>query len=177
VLETVRAGTALSAKEKTIYEQGLVGILRQLHDELDAAVAKAYGWPADLSKDEILHRLVELNAERAAEEAQGHVRWLRPEYQAPEEVGQQTEIKIERSEAKQTTTAPEQRPWPKELPEQAAALNEVLATLAAPSDIAAIAAQFKGKKTAKRLADIERLLDTLSALGRAEQKNGLWSGS
>ncbi len=37
---------ALTAKEKQmIYEQGLVGILKQLHDELDAAVAEAYGWP------------------------------------------------------------------------------------------------------------------------------------
>jgi hypothetical protein len=71
----------LNAKEKKIYEQGLVGILKQLHDELDAAVAEAYGWPADLSTDDILTRLVALNAERAAEEAKGQVRWLRPEYQ------------------------------------------------------------------------------------------------
>lgn len=177
VLEKEKAGETLTDKEREIHEQGLVGILRQIHEELDAAVADAYGWPADLIDDEILHRLVELNAERAAEEAQGHVRWLRPEYQAPEEVGQQTEIKIEKSTANKATSAPEQRPWPKELPEQAAALNEVLTTLAAPSDIAAIAAQFKGKKTAKRLADIERLLETLSALGRAEQKNGHWSGN
>ncbi|MCB0781211.1 MAG: hypothetical protein KDC03_17080, partial [Flavobacteriales bacterium] len=35
----------LSPKEKQIYDQGLVGILKQLHDELDAAVAEAYGWP------------------------------------------------------------------------------------------------------------------------------------
>ena len=34
----------LTVKEKQIYEQGLVGILKQLHDELDAAVAEAYGW-------------------------------------------------------------------------------------------------------------------------------------
>ena len=58
-----------------------MAILKQLHDELDAAVAKAYGWPANLSADEILSRLVALNAERAAEEARGLVRWLRPEYQ------------------------------------------------------------------------------------------------
>ena len=56
-------------------------MLRQLHDELDAAVADAYGWPADLPDEEILARLVALNAERAAEEAAGPVRWLRPEYQ------------------------------------------------------------------------------------------------
>jgi len=52
-----------------------------LHDQIDALVAEAYGWPADLSDDEILARLVALNAERAAEEKRGLVRWLRPDYQ------------------------------------------------------------------------------------------------
>ncbi|MBI1196452.1 MAG: class I SAM-dependent DNA methyltransferase [Phenylobacterium sp.] len=36
------------------------------HEALDAAVAAAYGWPADLSDDEILERLFALNQERAA---------------------------------------------------------------------------------------------------------------
>jgi type II restriction/modification system DNA methylase subunit YeeA len=40
--------------------------LADAHRELDAAVAAAYGWPADLSDDEILKRLFELNQERAA---------------------------------------------------------------------------------------------------------------
>ena len=39
------------------------------HKKLDAAVAEAYGWPADLSDDEILSRLLALNLERAAAEA------------------------------------------------------------------------------------------------------------
>ena len=37
--------------------------------KLDAAVAAAYGWPVDLSDDQILERLLALNLERAAEEA------------------------------------------------------------------------------------------------------------
>jgi hypothetical protein len=40
------------------------------HKKLDAAVAAAYGWPADLSNDQILERLLALNLERAAEERQ-----------------------------------------------------------------------------------------------------------
>ena len=56
-------------------------MLKDLHDRLDAAVAAAYGWPVDLPDDELLARLVALNAERAAEEARGTIRWLRPEYQ------------------------------------------------------------------------------------------------
>lgn len=39
------------------------------HQKLDAAVAAAYGWPADLSDEQILEKLFALNLERAAEEA------------------------------------------------------------------------------------------------------------
>jgi hypothetical protein len=68
----------------TVFRQSLVSVLKQIHDELDAAVFDAYGWPHDLADDEILHRLVALNRERAAEEARGVIRWLRPEFQNPE---------------------------------------------------------------------------------------------
>jgi type II restriction/modification system DNA methylase subunit YeeA len=39
--------------------------LDHAHRELDAAVAAAYGWPAELSDEEILARLFELNQARA----------------------------------------------------------------------------------------------------------------
>jgi type II restriction/modification system DNA methylase subunit YeeA len=45
--------------------------LANAHKALDEAVAAAYGWPADLSDDEILARLFALNQERAAAEAKG----------------------------------------------------------------------------------------------------------
>ncbi len=62
-------------------------MLKSLHDELDAAVLDAYGW-TDLTgqtgdEQTLLERLVALNAMRAAEEAQGTIRWLRPAFQAP----------------------------------------------------------------------------------------------
>ncbi len=38
------------------------------HKKLDAAVAAAYGWPSDLSDEQILEKLLALNLERAAEE-------------------------------------------------------------------------------------------------------------
>lgn len=63
--------------------EGLVLILKELHDKLDALVFAAYGWPATLADEEILERLVALNTERAAEEKAGAVRWLRPGYQIP----------------------------------------------------------------------------------------------
>lgn len=45
--------------------------LDNLHRTLDEAVAAAYGWPADLSDDEILSRLLDLNHARAAASADG----------------------------------------------------------------------------------------------------------
>lgn len=42
--------------------------LANAHRELDQAVAAAYGWPADLSDDDILARLLKLNQERAMAE-------------------------------------------------------------------------------------------------------------
>lgn len=44
VLECLRAGTPLTAKDQAIHDQGLVSVLRQLHEELDSTVADAYGW-------------------------------------------------------------------------------------------------------------------------------------
>ncbi|MEX0670696.1 MAG: DNA methyltransferase [Pirellulales bacterium] len=81
VLEKLRSGEALTIKDKKIHDDGLVSVLKKIHDDLDAAVFDAYGWPATLTDDEILERLVALNHERAAEEKRGLIRWLRPEFQ------------------------------------------------------------------------------------------------
>ena len=43
--------------------------LDHAHKKLDAAVAAAYGLPADLTDEQILEKLLALNLERAAEEA------------------------------------------------------------------------------------------------------------
>jgi type II restriction/modification system DNA methylase subunit YeeA len=43
--------------------------LQQLHEELDAAVAAAYGWPADITDEAILEALLALNLERSAAES------------------------------------------------------------------------------------------------------------
>jgi hypothetical protein len=45
--------------------------LQHLHRDLDEAVLAAYGWPADISDDELLERLLELNLQRAADEDRG----------------------------------------------------------------------------------------------------------
>jgi hypothetical protein len=77
-VEALRAGGPLTPAATA----ARAGILAELHADLDAAVAAAYGWPWPLPAPEIIARLVRLNAERAAEEAAGNIRWLRPDYQA-----------------------------------------------------------------------------------------------
>ncbi|MFY7759240.1 class I SAM-dependent DNA methyltransferase [Aquidulcibacter sp.] len=72
---------ALAPEEEDQARRARVYILQHLHQRLDAAVAEAYGWPADLGEQEILGRLVALNQARRAEEAKGKVRWLRPDFQ------------------------------------------------------------------------------------------------
>lgn len=62
----------------------MISILKQPHDQLAAAVFDAYGWPHDLTDEQILERLVALNQERAEEEKRGIIRWLRPEFQNPD---------------------------------------------------------------------------------------------
>lgn len=210
VLEALRAGRPLTAKEKALHDAGLVGVLKSLHDELNAAVLAAYGW-ADLAalvnqppaspaheaaRETLLERLVALNAQRAAEEAQGHVRWLRPAYQDPAQATQATQTSIDMPEApsaeeaeategktkpgkkgKQPGTAADatpatRAPWPATLPEQMRAVAATLARSTAALDEATLAAHFTGRGPwKKRLPDI---LQTLEALGRARRVGAQW---
>ncbi|MEO8411517.1 MAG: type IIL restriction-modification enzyme MmeI, partial [Propionivibrio sp.] len=187
VLEKLRSGEALSAKEKIIHEQGLISVLRSLHDELDAAVLADYGWddlapplaafadPARQSaaREVLLLRLVALNAERAAEEAKGHIRWLRPDFQQPG-TPQQAAIAIATpadaagSGTAATAAPPVQRlAWPSALPEQVAAVARVLVESPVPLAAADLAARFTGKGTWKKR--LPQIIDTLEALGRVRR--------
>lgn len=95
-----------------------MSVLRQLHDELDRAVADSYGWPVNLSDEEILSRLVELNAARAAEERQGLIRWLRPEFQNPLGATQTGFAAGEKEAAAVVAPGKQEKwPWPKTLAE------------------------------------------------------------
>jgi hypothetical protein len=71
----------LGAASRAIHDRALNSVLLDLRDNLDRVVAEAYGWPVDISTEDVLFRLVELNATRAAEGRSGVIRWLRPEFQ------------------------------------------------------------------------------------------------
>ncbi len=198
VLDALRAGRPLSAKEKLHHDTGLVGVLQSLHDELDAAVLQAYGWP-DLGPvpwaDEVarqawtealLERLVALNTRRAADEARGVVRWLRPEFQNPTTPGSATTEQAGDTEHAEGDDASDQatpgastsvarRPWPADLPEQMRATAEVLAASAIALNTEAIAGHFTGRGPWKKR--LPQILDTLEALGRARKVTSLAGGT
>jgi hypothetical protein len=189
VLEKLRSGEALTAAEKKIHEMGLVSVLKQLHDELDAAVFAAYGWPSNLTDAQILERLVALNAARAAEEAAGVVRWLRPEYQCKSAVPVQAELadmeptsNIERPTSNfevGRSTFDVQRssslPWPKSLPDQVRLLRDLLAAAPAPVTAEEIsrfytrACHGEGSRSRVKAEKIEELLKTLVMMGQARE--------
>jgi len=167
VLMKIRSGEQLSAREKKDHEEGLVSVLKQLHDELDVAVFEAYGWPHDLSDEQILQRLVALNQERAEEEKRGIVRWLRPDFQNPGATQPQQrglagmDIDDSSEESDVTATAViASAPWPKKLPEQIAAIRDLVSPGTSWSATAA-ANSFKSAK----VEQVQEVMESLASLG------------
>ena len=173
VLEKLRSGADLAAKEKVIHEKGLVSVLKKLHDDLDAAVLDAYGWPHDLTDEQIVEHLVALNAERAAEEKTGLIRWLRPEFQAPEsEAGKAAKaIKPKQQSLIDEEPAFEPKdgaraPWPKELSDRLLAVRNILhrgRTVTARE----LSKSFSGRADKDRAEAVTEVLVALRALGQA----------
>jgi hypothetical protein len=177
VLEKLRAGTKpgdLDEHDRQIFDDGLVLIMKELHDKLDIAVAEAYGWPIDLSDDEILVRLVALNKERDGEEERGLVRWLRPDYQIPrfaKAVDKQAAKEEGAQVAAELIAAVEQKPaFPLGAVEQTAAVFSALSTASAPLDAKGLAAQFKRAKTTEK--KIGEVLASVARLGYVASVDG-----
>ena len=177
VLEKLRSGEQLTVKERKIHDDGLVSVLKQIHDDLDAAVFEAYGWPGTLTDEEILERLVALNQERAAEEAAGKIHWLRPEFQNPQ-TGEPTKTQQTFSEAKPDGDDDEPKAkdkkkaaaksakatkaeWPTTSTERYRAVRQALTTHAKPATAADIANQF----TRANKAHVAKILETLVDVG------------
>jgi hypothetical protein len=168
VLEKVAGDAELTASDREVYERGLVAILRKIHDDLDAAVFDAYGWPRDLTDEQILERLVALNAERAEEERNGLVRWLRPEFQNPGGLKAPTQEPLagvepaEDDEAAEPAGAPAAlAAWPKQQPEQLAAVRDLVLRGTSAWSAKSVAAAFKGAGP----KGAATALESLAALG------------
>lgn len=170
VLAALKEGRALTAAERDIHDRGLVTLIHQHHDAIDALVAEAYGWPADLSGEEVLTRLVALNKRRAAEEADGLIRWLRPEFQAPD---YQAPVTRTLDLGETAAVLPDNIiPWPGSLPEQVSAVQSILSTAGSPLAPQDVARAFKGK----RAATVRPVLDALAGIGMARRlKDGRYA--
>jgi len=104
-----------------------------------------------------------LNAERAAEEKRGRIRWLRPEYQNPEGVAEEdVELTGPVTAAPAVTT---KRPWPKELPDRARLVREVLAAAPGPVALEDVRASFKNART----AGVTEILEIMASLGQVRK--------
>ncbi|MGO9986188.1 MAG: class I SAM-dependent DNA methyltransferase, partial [Rhodomicrobium sp.] len=187
VLEKLKTGEALNPEDDRIKDQGLVLILKELHERLDALVFEAYGWPATLSDEEILGRLVALNKERSIEEKTGKVRWLRPDYQIPRfgSDAEKARLEEERRRAKEAKDrlAPKQGslsfeddlqemkkkfPTGEELKETVEVMR-VLEAAAEPMSIEEIARHFaQGKQIEKRVGSVVAALARLGHLSTGD---------
>ena len=163
VLAKLRSGEAFTPKDTLIHQQGLVAVLKQLHDDLDAAVLAAYDWVGQPDDATLLERLVALNAERAREEADGSVRWLRPAFQHAAAAPQQRALP-----ESATAAAPAAKlAWPADLPGQLGAVAQALRDAGAPIRVDALAARFAAKRGLART--LPGLLDALEAVARAQK--------
>ncbi|MGN6489552.1 MAG: class I SAM-dependent DNA methyltransferase, partial [Devosia sp.] len=169
VLEKLRSGGELTPREAVVKAEALVLVLKDYHDELDAAVLRAYGWPAGMTDAEVLERLVALNHERAAEEARGRVRWLRPDYQVP-----RFEASLQQAgRGELRLVAPEEkgkRSFPADEVDRARAIAIALAAAAGPVSAADIAARFRQGRRVER--DIALTLKAYVRYGDVTTRDG-----
>jgi hypothetical protein len=175
VLERLKTGATpneLNEKERRIFDDGLVLIIKELHERLDAAVADAYGWPVDLAEEEVLARLVALNRERAKEEKRGLVRWLRPDYQIPRfgsDREKAEQIEADFGDAAVAKAGPKPS-FPADERDQTPAVLHQLMEAEGPIDAAAIASNFKQGR--KCLGAVQAVLNALFRMGLVSTVDG-----
>jgi hypothetical protein len=187
----------LTQKERDIYEAGHIAILRDIHDEIDQLVFAAYGYndlaerlvgmpgattpssckTADqlAAEEELLTRLVALNQERAAEEARGIVRWLRPDYQIPRLGHKVTQPEGVQQEVDLDILPVIDKPkWPTDKESQLITVLSLLKNAPEPLPPESLINVFGARQAPKRRERIEALLETLTSTGlaRSGQLNG-----
>lgn len=174
VLEKLKANAELNDDDELIKNEGLILILTELHERLDALVFEAYGWPMTLSDDQILEKLVALNHERAEEEKRGHVRWLRPDYQIPR-FGKGLDkmaAKEEQVEADLGIAAEgvKKGSFPSGAVEQTAAVFAALAASKNAITVGDIAGSYRKSKNLEK--NIAEVLGSLARLGHISSRDG-----
>jgi hypothetical protein len=165
-----RRGAAMSPEDEAVHQRGCIGVLDHLHARLDALVIEAYGWPQDVTEEAMIPRLAALNAERAAEEAAGEIRWLRPAFQ-------RSRVRPRAGGRVAAADLPAPEPWPP-LPahddEMATVLLEMLRRAGRPLQPRALAGGFTVRSTGRASGRIERVLAILAVAGSVHRTEAGW---
>jgi hypothetical protein len=117
---------------------------------------------------------VALNKERAAEEARGLVRWLRPEYQiplfgTPKEKAELDLVGVATGQEAEAATAAKSS-FPADDVAQTAAVMALLASANVPRDAISIASSFKQGR--RNLPKVEAVLAALTRMGFVASSDG-----
>ncbi len=166
VVQKLRERAPLTAKERRIHEAAACGILRDLHDALDAAVADAYGWSPIEPEALILERLVALHDARLEEEHYGTIRWLREAFQKSQGRSGGVVTMALDDEKDDETQEPSREIWPTDVIDQITAIRRLL--VAEPQTQESLRSSLVGA----RRDLLERHLDTLELLGEIERRAG-----
>ncbi|HSV01880.1 MAG TPA: DUF6538 domain-containing protein [Phenylobacterium sp.] len=170
VREKLVRGEPLTDRERDAHDRGCVGIIHELHNRLDQAVAAAYGWTALDDERTVLERLIALNLERQAEERARDVKWLRPEFQIAAGAPVALDAQIE-ADLQVETSLPELPASPAEL---ASSLLEALRSEGRPVDASALARHYSGRLGKRARDRIEHTLAVLSVAGSVQRTRAGW---
>lgn len=163
-VEKLKSGKPLTRTE----EMGRIVTIKDLHDQIDAACCTAYGWPADISNEQMLAELVALNAQRTAEERRGFIRWLRPGFQI-DRLGPLAH----RADRVQTLAAAKhnaRRSFPQTSREQAAQVLHLLQGSTKPLTVDEIISTYKRSSDIRE--SVGDILRSLQRLGTADSVDG-----
>jgi hypothetical protein len=197
-LRDIKAGAPvdpLSNDELDFHKVAQISILDEIHSDIDHLMFRAYGWldiassiigrpggvtPSvfknenqDNAEEELLKRLVRLNAERSKAEESGDIMWIRGDFQiaklalkAPSKGrGSQAEADLTESAAPAEKIA-----WPKDGLEQIKVVRAALGDADAPISIPDLDARFKGGR--KRRDRLAALLAYMSETGMVREQEG-----
>lgn len=164
------SGAPLTPALLRVHEAGLVGLLHHLHGRIDAVVAEAYGWSADLPPAVEVARLTELNRVRAEEERRGRVRFVRPLWQ-----GRKARVEAPATQTEAVLQLPEQLPpLPAEPDSLASVLLTRLRTAGQPLGLERLTAGFSGAAGRRAEDRIQQTLAILAVAGSVQRTDSGW---
>ena len=164
-LELTKEGKPLSTKNRDVLDRGHVLILKELHERLDDAVVQAYQWPADLTDEQVIERLVDLNQLRVAEERRGLIKWIRPDYQI-DKIGPLAHRGDRVQSILSTKAKSKKKSFPAEKQDQARVVLSIISGTNTPLSAEQIAATFHSKDDT--FTEVRDVLHSLVRIGQAE---------